>query len=81
VLSSFLTVYAAVIVHRYLYVIICAALQVLAVLYYLSSFIPGGAMGLKMLMKAGYTILSTLIKPFAYVCYKSTQAIFARIFS
>ena len=80
-LSLLLTFYVTIFIHKYLYVIACGGLQLMLMFYYLSSYVPGGAKGLHMLLKAGYAVLLTVAKPFIFVCYKSAQAIVGKILS
>lgn len=43
--SVFVTLYAALIMHSYLFSLVCCALQVVALVYYVLSAFPGGAAG------------------------------------
>jgi len=54
-ISELLTLYATIFIHRYLIALVCAGglLQVLALLFYLAQYIPGGRQGLTLLLKAG----------------------------
>ena len=61
--SQLLTVYVAIFVHKYFYTIMVGALQVLSILYYLASFIPGGTKGLEILLKSGYAMVDTACLP------------------
>ena len=61
--SQLLTLYIAIIVHKYVYTIIFGGLQVLSILYYLASFIPGGAKGLEILLRSGYAMVDTACLP------------------
>lgn len=75
ILTEFLTLYVTIFVHKYVAVLICACLQLLALLYYLSCFIPGGTAGLSLILRMSFTIASTLLRPIiaiAFQCLKST---------
>ena len=61
--SQLLTLYVAIFVHKYFYTIMVGALQVLSILYYLASFIPGGTKGLEILLKSGYAMVDTACLP------------------
>jgi|MDTB01.2.fsa_nt_gb hypothetical protein len=61
--SQLLTLYVAVFVHKYVYTIMFGALQVLSILYYLASFIPGGTKGLEILLRSGYAMVDTACMP------------------
>ena len=68
--SMLTTLYVAVFVHKYILVILAGALQILAILYYLSSFVPGGSTGLVILLKTGSQVIYTLLLP-VRVCLRS----------
>jgi len=54
-ISSMLgTLYAAMVMHSYLLSIICSAAQVVALLYYVMSYFPGGTAGVKLLLNMMY---------------------------
>ncbi len=61
--SQLLTLYVAIFVHKYFYTVMVGALQVLSILYYLASFIPGGTKGLEILLKSGYAMVDTACLP------------------
>ena len=61
--SQMLTLYIAIFVHKYFYTVMVGALQVLSILYYLASFIPGGTKGLEILLKSGYAMVDTACLP------------------
>ncbi|MEW5311317.1 MAG: hypothetical protein WDW38_003044 [Sanguina aurantia] len=44
------TLYAALVMHSYLLSLFCSGLQVVALLYYLTSYFPGGAQGMKFML-------------------------------
>jgi hypothetical protein len=45
-----LTLYAALFLHSYLLSLLCSALQVVALLYYLTSHYPGGTSSVKFML-------------------------------
>eukprot|EP01033_Poteriospumella_lacustris_P017739 gene17739-12707_t len=55
-MSELVTVYVTIFVHKYVLILACAGLQLLALLYYLSCFIPGGAAGLQLILRMSFTI-------------------------
>lgn len=55
-----LTLYAALVLHSYLLVILFSALQAAAVLWYLLSYIPGGAPILRALTRGGLKAASAV---------------------
>ena len=61
--SQLLTLYIAIFVHKYIYTIAFGVLQVLSILYYLASFIPGGTKGLEILLRSGYAMVDTACVP------------------
>ena len=68
--SSFLfTLYAAVFIHRYRYIVVmvAAAVQLSCILWYIASFIPGGTQGLQVLLRMSYAIISTAMQPCCFV--------------
>lgn len=48
--SIVLTLYAALIMHSYVLSLLCSVLQVVALLYYLTSYYPGGTSSVKFLL-------------------------------
>jgi hypothetical protein len=49
--------------------------QLLAMLYYLSSFVPGGTKGVEVLLKMGLAVLRTALAPCCFVAKKSEQGL------
>lgn len=47
----------------------------LAMLYYLSSFVPGGTKGVEVLLKMGLAVLRTALAPCCFVAKKSVQGL------
>lgn len=80
-LSLFTTLYVTIFIHKYLYVIIMGSLQMWVLLYYLSSFIPGGSQGLAILLRTGYAVVSTAITPCIYVCKRTVYNTIKSVFS
>lgn len=66
-LSQMITLYITVFIHRYVYVLVAAGVQVVCLLFYLASFVPGGAKGLQLLLRMLYAVISTAITPCFYV--------------
>jgi len=57
------TLYVAIFVHKYVYLVLAGGVQSLMIFYYLSSFIPGGKQGLILLLKSGFTIINGMLVP------------------
>ena len=75
------TIYVTIFIHKYIYVLFMGSVQILCMLYYLSSFIPGGTTGLRIILKTGYIVVSTAITPCIFVCRKTTMACVRRLMS
>jgi hypothetical protein len=80
-ISTIATVYVTIFVHRYLFVIIFGGLQVLCMLWYLSSFVPGGPRGLQVLLKMGYALAKTALTPCIFCARKSIQSFLRTVMS
>lgn len=65
------TAVVTIFVNRYLLILFCAVIQCLCLMWYLSTYIPGGSAGLKMLLRASYTIVSTAVTPCLFICKKT----------
>ena len=65
--SIFFTLYCALFIHKYLYIVFSGCIQGLCLLYYLAIFIPGGSKGLNVLLWTGYQLLSTAMQPCLFV--------------
>ena len=61
--SILFTLYSAIVVHKYMVVVFAGGIEVLAMFYYLSSFIPGGTTGLYVLLKSGWTLMYAFLTP------------------
>jgi hypothetical protein len=81
ILCSLGTIYMTVFVHRYLLILIAAACQVLCIVWFLASFIPGGSKGLYVLLRACFAFLKTMLTPVLFVCSTSIKAIISRVLS
>lgn len=80
-LSLLFTIYVAIFVHRYIFVLAAGVLEVLCLFYYLATFIPGGTKGLSILLKASYLVVSTALKPCIFVVKKTLSACLSRYLS
>jgi hypothetical protein len=57
--SIILTLYAALIMHSYVLSLVCSVLQVVALLYYLTSYYPGGTSSVKFMLSMFGSAAST----------------------
>ncbi|KXZ42015.1 hypothetical protein GPECTOR_222g483 [Gonium pectorale] len=64
------TLYAALIMRSYLLSLLCSGLQVVALMYYLMSYFPGGASGVKFMLGLFYQA--------AMRCFASVYAMIAK---
>jgi hypothetical protein len=55
------TIYVSMVLHSYIFSVICAAVQVLALLYYVLSYFPGGTAGMQFVTSL---ITSSVLKCF-----------------
>lgn len=74
-LSLLFTVYATIFIHKYIIVIFAGGIQMLCMVFYLASFIPGGSRGLMVLLKMGYAVIRTAITPCVFVAKKSVASL------
>ena len=81
VVTMLSTFFITVFFNRYLFILISATLQVACLLWYLSTYIPGGPTGLKMLVKAAYLLVSTAMAPCLFICKKMLRLCISRMFS
>ena len=79
--SLFFTIYATIVIHQYIVVIFAGAIQLLCMAFYLASFIPGGSRGLLVLLRMGYAVLSTAMKPCLFVVKKSAGSLLRTLMS
>lgn len=71
------TLYSAVVVHKYTVVVFAGGLEALAILYYLTSFVPGGTTGLSVLLKSAYAIVWTFLTPCRLYCKSFVSQLFS----
>jgi hypothetical protein len=57
------TLYTVLTTRKYVYVVFAGGVQVLSILYYLASFVPGGSSGLRLLLRSAYVVLCTCLTP------------------
>ena len=81
VFSSLATIYVTVFIKRYVVVLSAAGLQIVFILYFLSSFIPGGTTGLQILLKTIYVFVKTALRPVIFVCSKTFNSFVSSLFS
>eukprot|EP01031_Cornospumella_fuschlensis_P026713 gene26713-32281_t len=79
--SQLATVYVTVFVHKYFFVLTAAAVQILCLLYYLASFIPGGVQGLHVLLRMMWALGSAAVKPLFYVAKATVMSCIRTVFS
>jgi hypothetical protein len=75
------SIYITVFIHRYVLILIAAACQILCILWFLASFIPGGSKGLVILLRACYAFLKTAFTPILYICSTTIKALISRLLS
>lgn len=80
-LSMLFTLYVTIFVHRYLSIIFAGALQLLCMLYYLASFIPGGTQGVMVLVRTTYAVAVTAATPVFYMAKSALIALLSRLCS
>jgi hypothetical protein len=81
ILCSLGTIYMTVFIHRYLFILAAAACQVLCIVWFLASFIPGGTKGLTVLLRACFAFLKTILTPLVFVCSASIKTFISRVLS
>ena len=64
------TLWAACIKRSFLLTVIASALQITTLLYYLGSYVPGGARGVRLFLKAIYKTAAIILKPVCFACSK-----------
>lgn len=79
--SLFFTLYVTIFVHRYLSIIFAGSLQMVCMLYYLASFIPGGSQGVMVLLRATYAVIVTAATPLYYMVKSALVAILSKLCS
>lgn len=79
VMSMVLTLYFTFSAHGikgFITVITCSILQMVTLIWYLITFLPGGAQGMKILMST----MVTMIRPFMVGCGKCMSSLVSRVF-
>jgi hypothetical protein len=79
--SMIFTLYVTIFIHKYLLIIFAGAVQMIVMLYYLASFIPGGTQGVIVLVRTASTVLVTAAKPIFHCTKSAILAILSKIFS
>lgn len=80
-LSIFFTLYVTIFVHRYLSILFAGGIQLLSLVYYLASFIPGGTKGVLLLLRTTYTIVATAMKPVIYIVKSTVLTCLTKLFA
>jgi hypothetical protein len=80
-ISLVATLYISIFVHKYMYILVSGAIQVICLFYYLASFIPGGTRGLSVLLNTGYMFTKTAMAPCIFITKKATMACILKIMS
>lgn len=62
------TLWAACLRRSYVLTILCAALQLTTLLYYLGSYVPGGARGVRLFLRAVYRTAALMCRPLCFAC-------------
>jgi hypothetical protein len=75
------TAFITIFINMYIFILVSAVAQVGCMLWYLSTYIPGGPTGLKMLLKAAYLLVSTAMAPCLFICKKSIKLFISRVMS
>ena len=70
-LSVLLTLYITIFIHRFLFIVLAGSLQVLCILYYLATFIPGGTRGLEIMLKTAWMLVKSTLGPCWFIFRKS----------
>jgi len=75
VATMFATLWAACLRRSFLFTVLCSGLQLTTLLYYLGTYVPGGARGVKLFLKAVYKTASLLLRPLCFACQKCCGAL------
>jgi hypothetical protein len=67
-LSSLMSIYFTIFVHRYILTLSMAGVQVFCLIWFIASFIPGGRRGLSLLLRATFSIARALLSPLLSMC-------------
>jgi hypothetical protein len=81
IISMLFTLYITIFVHRYAMVLAAGSAQLLCLLFYLASFIPGGMTGLQMVLRMAWAVFMTTMKPCFYITKQTAMALFRSICS
>lgn len=76
VLSSFFTIYIVVFKSFYIYIIAITIIQLASLIFFLSTFIPGGTKGLLMVLKMAFNMVLLALKPVIFIIKKYLSSIF-----
>jgi hypothetical protein len=81
--SFIFTLYAAIFVHSYRYIVVsfAAAVELTAIMFYIASFIPGGTRGLQVLLQMAYVLISTAMQPCIFIVKRTVTSFMASLFS
>jgi hypothetical protein len=75
------TIYIVVFHRSYPLTIVALGVQLLSMLWFLASFVPGGNKGLQVILRMGYLLIKTALTPMIFVCRKATQTFINRLMS
>jgi hypothetical protein len=79
--SVLFTFYVTVFYHRYSLTLFAGVVQVVCLVIYLASFIPGGTTGLNLVWRMLYTIVMTSINPCIYMTKQTLLTLYRSVFS
>lgn len=79
--SSLFTAYTTIFIHKYIYVIAAGVMQVLSILFFLASYLPGGRQGLLFVLKAIVLVLRTISTPVIFCLKKTLVMLYNKITS
>jgi hypothetical protein len=79
--SLIVTLYVAIFVHKYMYVLVSGGIELACLFFYLASFIPGGTKGLTVLLNTGFMFAKTAMAPCIFVTKKAAMACLSRVMS
>ena len=67
------TLWAACLRRSYVYTALCSGLQMVTLLYYLGTYVPGGPRGVRLFLRAVAKTAALLLRPLCYACSKCCQ--------
>jgi hypothetical protein len=79
--SVMFTLYVTIFYHRYFLTIFAGLVQIVCLIVYLMTFIPGGTTGLQLIWRAIYAIISTTLTPCLYVTKQTVMSLCRTIIS